>query len=402
MYSWPRVLEHNKGEDIYKADENPAATVATPDARTFDEILLSPLFNGVFAPRLLTATFDSQSTQDRLTVQRFWLLVIQNSKTLCKLRLHRSLNVLARIGSVKFLRNTILSLQQLCDFDNHSDKLNVAEFLDHLPHLQNLMTPTFQLQNNMLHYIKSLPIQLQSITLTGQILARGFFTILAQLPSLRFLRVIGLTWDNITDREIHNVMEGIPIVFRVQIVGVTRLSIEQQDRFKRAAEKVANLETLTTQEVGLLQLVGQSRYEQEQILERLASLRCLQVLDLGFEYRRVDLSNELQPRTDLFEGKKYISYGMPIFDTLELSLDAGLSHLARLQRLEVFGFEGLNHRIGEEELQWIAEAWPRLRVLRGLHPITLKYLRPDRRRDELREYMQELRQDVEQKGAEEQ
>ncbi|OAQ35773.1 hypothetical protein K457DRAFT_132463 [Linnemannia elongata AG-77] len=87
-------------------------------------------------------------------------------------------------------------------------------------------------------------------------------------------------------------------------------------------------------------------------------------------------------------------YGGPIPDTLELSLEAGLRNLGGLKELEVFGFEGLNYRIGERELEWMSEEWPKLRCLRGLQVDVLRGAKPDRRRNELREYMMSMRPDV--------
>ncbi|KAK3841499.1 MAG: hypothetical protein J3R72DRAFT_491393 [Linnemannia gamsii] len=57
----------------------------------------------------------------------------------------------------------------------------------------------------------------------------------------------------------------------------------------------------------------------------------------------------------------YLRYERPITNTLELTLGSGgLERLAGLKRLEVFGFEGVDHRIGEKELSWMVENWPRL------------------------------------------
>ncbi|KAF9924574.1 hypothetical protein FBU30_005492 [Linnemannia zychae] len=76
---------------------------------------------------------------------------------------------------------------------------------------------------------------------------------------------------------------------------------------------------------------------------------------------------------------------------MELSLETGLDQLSDLVELEVFGFEGINHRIGKMEIKWIAAHWPRLRVMRGLQEDSLDMLEPDYERAELRKYMQELR-----------
>ncbi|KAK3841525.1 MAG: hypothetical protein J3R72DRAFT_491418 [Linnemannia gamsii] len=397
-----------------------------------DEQPIPTMFQNVFVAPSPDFKPNSQDTHDRLTVQRFWLLVHQNAHCLCKLRLDRSLNIMARIASVDFLQDMILSLRRLNDFENYSELINVGEFLDRLPHLQTLVTPSFFLPVNAIDITKTTPLKLRSLSLSGQLLTRGFFAILGGLPGLESLRVMGLSWDNVTDQDINKIMDGTPSnlhtleflfsgiqlvptedrilrwlprlhklkalqivaltasdlvkfcplledellkypwaatnleVFRVQIVRVPRLSVEQQGRFERAMEKAALSETLT---------------------------------NLGYEYRQVNWRTERHPRMVMFEGKEYIGYGGPIYDTLEFSLDAGLTALGGLKGLEVLGFEGANHCIGEKELDWMAASWPRLKAVRGLQVDILKRAKPDRRRDELREYMVSIRPDVQHRRA---
>jgi hypothetical protein len=43
-------------------------------------------------------------------------------------------------------------------------------------------------------------------------------------------------------------------------------------------------------------------------------------------------------------------------DTLELSLESGLGLLEALANLETIGFEGVDHRIGKLELEWMAKS----------------------------------------------
>src|SRR5438045_2190596 len=69
---------------------------------------ISTMFQNVFVPPSPDFRSNSQDTHDRLTVQRFWLLVHQNAHCLCKLRLDRSLNIMSRIASVDFLQDMIL------------------------------------------------------------------------------------------------------------------------------------------------------------------------------------------------------------------------------------------------------------------------------------------------------
>lgn len=94
-------------------------------------------------------------------------------------------------------------------------------------------------------------------------------------------------------------------------------------------------------------------------------------------------------------AQSYKDYGDPFPDTLELSLASGLDRLSTLTELEVFGFESVDHRIDEEELSWMAEKWPRLRVMRGLHELEdIPMLMHDGEKWHLRVFMQRLRPDV--------
>ncbi|KAG0374087.1 hypothetical protein BGX24_010851 [Mortierella sp. AD032] len=411
-----------------------------------DEQPIPTMFQNVFVAPSPDFKPNSQDTHDRLTVQRFWLLVHQNAHCLCKLRLDRSLNIMARIASVNFLQDMILSLRRLNDFENNSELINVGEFLDCLPHLQTLVTPSFFLPVNAIDITNTTPLKLRSLSLSGQLLTRGFFAILGGLPGLESLRVMGLSWDNVTDQDINKIMDGTPSnlhtleflfsgiqrvptedrilrwlprlrklkalqivaltasdlvkfcplleeyhewndgvtiephrqfiphlnalapllfgcphlrvidgiqhrmdvsellkypwaatnleVFRVQIVRVPRLSEEQQGRFERAMEKAALSETLTSEEQVLFRLSCRSRDVQHQVLQRLGTLSRLRTLDLGYEYRQVNRRTERDPRMVMFEGKQYIGYGGPIYDTLEFSLDAGLTTLGGLKGLE--------------------------------------------------------------------
>ncbi|KAG9070470.1 hypothetical protein KI688_008006 [Linnemannia hyalina] len=72
------------------------------------------------------------------------------------------------------------------------------------------------------------------------------------------------------------------------------------------------------------------------------------------------------PETILVAGRVYHTMYPPNRTTLKLSLDAGLDPLRTLSRLKVFGFRGVDHRVGKEELDWMATAWPRLERVLGV------------------------------------
>ncbi|KAF9364657.1 hypothetical protein BGX34_000828 [Mortierella sp. NVP85] len=63
-------------------------------------------------------------------------------------------------------------------------------------------------------------------------------------------------------------------------------------------------------------------------------------------------------------------------DGLNLKLEAGLDHLSSLKRLVVFHFEGIWQQMEEQDVRWMAEAWPKLeRVMGRLHHDRMKQQR---------------------------
>ncbi|KAK3840273.1 MAG: hypothetical protein JOS17DRAFT_726624, partial [Linnemannia elongata] len=202
-------------------------------------------------------------------------------------------------------------------------------------------------------------------------------------------------------------------VFRCQIVGLTRLTSHEQallEIIAKVEQQAQSFQPTSSMSVGESEAIlgRQQQYrdrlrttqanQQEQhrrVYDQLAGLRMLQTLDLGYEYRDIYPEQENDSRVKMVDGQEYLRYdGKPISNTLELSIASGLGRLATLTRLEVFGFEGIDHRIGRQELEWIATSWPRLKEMRGLHEDLLPRSEPDRRRDELRRIMQGLRKDV--------
>lgn len=76
-------------------------------------------------------------------------------------------------------------------------------------------------------------------------------------------------------------------------------------------------------------------------------------------------------------------------DSMDFRLKYGLAQLATLKQLEEFRFEGLVLcKMDVDEIQWIANAWKSLRMVRGvLH-------KEKRRRARLESKLRELRPDV--------
>ncbi|KAG0074322.1 hypothetical protein BGZ90_010864 [Linnemannia elongata] len=119
----------------------------------------------------------------------------------------------------------------------------------------------------------------------------------------------------------------------------------------------------------------------------------LRVLELGVD--NVDWYDIMgsDPGRHLVDGRIYYNYFGPTSNTLPLSLESGLDRLRTLKKLEVIGFEGVDHRINIGELAWMAENWPKLQVMHGFQAPDEKdeYALRCPKVKRLREYMQGLR-----------
>ncbi|OAQ28287.1 hypothetical protein K457DRAFT_138752 [Linnemannia elongata AG-77] len=191
--------------------------------------------------------------------------------------------------------------------------------------------------------------------------------------------------------------------FRCQIIGIPRLTIAEQEFLDSTDDEPQltdsnnsndsdSITNNVARKAALFKKKQDSLDVQLQVMDHLAGLTSLTVLDLGYEYRDLaaaQYKKELEPNWTV-----KIEEGEPTLDSLELTLATGLDRLSSLTRLEIFGFEGVNHRIGKQELSWMATAWPKLKVLRGLHEDDLPGVVEDPERTRLREFMRELRVDV--------
>ena len=96
---------------------------------------------------------------------------------------------------------------------------------------------------------------------------------------------------------------------------------------------------------------GQGRLLQQQVCERLGTLVNLERLWLG-----------INP-TMKFHPDVYIR---PKRDGLELTMETGLKSLRDLKKLHDINVRTTEHRIGDEEVQWMKENWPLLQTIQGL------------------------------------
>ncbi|KAG0345076.1 hypothetical protein BG004_003974 [Podila humilis] len=189
-----------------------------------------------------------------------------------------------------------------------------------------------------------------------------------------------------------------------QIIGMERLTEKEEEqaavvlqgiRMSSSSSSSSSSEVLSNEEDNniLLAKVQRIRAKHHAVYDCLSQLSKLKVLDLGYENRNPWTYKSGE--TYEVDGVEYLEYTEePVFDTLELSLDSGLDRLAGLKNLETFGFECINHRVGEAELEWMAKQWPKLRTLRGLQREGLMDIEPCQKREALRTYMERLRPDV--------
>ncbi|KAF9538247.1 endodeoxyribonuclease [Mortierella hygrophila] len=155
--------------------------------------------------------------------------------------------------------------------------------------------------------------------------------------------------------------------------------------------RIAGLDRLTPMEEGTVARIMASGYsdglseEETGVVEKFNRCRAQQ----RGEYKSG--SAEVYVGED---GEEYLRYDPPMFDTLELTLESGLSRLGALKDLEMFGFECLNHKIGKAEMAWMAKSWPKLNLMYGLNDERLYVIEHDKEREALREYFTKLQPNV--------
>ncbi|GJJ69142.1 hypothetical protein EMPS_01488 [Entomortierella parvispora] len=224
----------------------------------------------------------------------------------------------------------------------------------------------------------------------GRAPSAGISNLLVHLPALKSLNMI--------EQYLHvNDLEQKPWAclglenFRCRIVGIERLSGPQQEAYNRITSPGYSVD-LTEDELEVLEQFNRCQRQQRCVYDRLASLTKLKVLDLGYEWRYP--WTHRNGESYVVDGEEYLWYEDPIPDTMEFSLASGLDRLSALKDLEMFGFEGNDHRIGEKELDWMAEKWPKLKLMYGLAEDKLMSIEYDLKKAALRKYMQRLKPEV--------
>lgn len=191
---------------------------------------------------------------------------------------------------------------------------------------------------------------------------------------------------------------------RCQLTGFSRLDRTEQELYLEifgSDPELIDLAETHEEHQDLLENALLCKLQHTQVYKQLALMTRLRTLDLGYEARNIYLGTRTNFRGHLpgqTDGDHYIDYGGTHPGTMSLTLNSGLARLETLVNLEVFGFEGVDQRIGEDEVEWMAASWPKLRVLRGLQEDTLPRIRPDEKKAGLRALMRHLRPDVKHEG----
>ncbi|KAF9334213.1 hypothetical protein BGZ91_010935 [Linnemannia elongata] len=405
--------------------------------------LLSPNFEGVFSPSEIEWRSVEEQKRDWMTAQNFWSLIMVNKATLRTLRLDRSLDSLAHLDT-DFLLDTLATLPHLTELDNTLLKIDIRDVLDRLPSLRSNRSSNHELPFQVL--TKSYD-HLRALEIYNPLPSKTFFSLLSRLPSLEDFRIsefvrrehfvdspesmlnntptrlkglhimsgaahlgprlaeriipwVPLLTSFTIDRLQDETAEALfihcknleTILFRCQIVNVSRLTPSEETMLAHTSPSWLPRpnEALT-----LITKHTQSTTLQKAILSRLGTLTNLRVLDLGYEWRDVWADSRSECPRYTSNSQEYVNYGTPYKNTLELTLSTGLTHLSGLCHLQVFGFEGVDHRIGKQELEWMAIHWPKLKIMRGLQEDDhLVHIEPDPVKTELRRHMEMLRPDV--------
>ncbi|KAG0018843.1 hypothetical protein BGZ82_000314 [Podila clonocystis] len=152
-------------------------------------------------------------------------------------------------------------------------------------------------------------------------------------------------------------------ILRCQIVGIERLAKFEQQRYDVLVQEERDQTEITgqrtTYEDQIVEQMQRSCRQHKLVYWQLSQLSKLRVLDLGLG----------SPRLTEPVGQWGQTPTAPTTfpNSLELTLASGLDQLRSLKKLEVFGMESMNHRMGKAELKWMVHHWPRLEQMHGLH-----------------------------------
>ncbi|KAG0211378.1 phosphatidylinositol-3,5-bisphosphate 5-phosphatase [Mortierella sp. NVP41] len=170
------------------------------------------------------------------------------------------------------------------------------------------------------------------------------------------------------------------------IRGVSRLSPSQEHVLDRMRHE-SRTEPATDEERKAFERRTHSLSVQRQIYQRLACFTDLR--HLALEFTNIAIGSPHKRFASQFDDGVYFrDLGSKVGfipDTLELSLESGLSELATLSRLRSIKFRSLDYRIGMRDLNWMVDTWPLERIV-GLQGVY--FLRSDPQPDaQLKEFV---------------
>jgi len=312
------------------------------------------------------------------------------------LHCHLAGDVASVIGTSLAQTPPVIGLKRLY-FTGTTDR--PTSILPHLPNLTelNIHGMTTEIAAVLIMHCKKIEVvsQIHDPWFIGDVDAGrppsdGIHKLLVHLPALKSLNMIA-SYIHVDDLvQWPWACMGIEKL-RCRIVGLERLNEPREEIYNKISAPGYTTD-LTMEELAVLDQFQRCRRQQGQVYDRLASLTKSKVLDVGFEWRypwtyKGGSGYEV-------DGKDYLRYEGPIPDTMEFSLESGLDRLSALKNLEMFGFEGNNHKIGEKELDWMVEKWPKLNLMYGLAEDKLYMIEYDQKKAALRDCIQHLKPEV--------
>ncbi|KAF9125859.1 hypothetical protein BGW39_007099 [Mortierella sp. 14UC] len=154
--------------------------------------LISPIFDRILSPRSAGGRSLQQQLLDWTTIQRLWLLIQQNSRSLQALGLVR-LDFMCNI-SLQFVYDVLVTLHNLAELTEDAYDLDVDVLLDNLPNLTRFTRREYSYPR-----IRSTHTQLRELDVCGVLSSKAFFALLEHLPSLDTLRFPKICNDNDED-----------------------------------------------------------------------------------------------------------------------------------------------------------------------------------------------------------
>ncbi|KAF9125858.1 hypothetical protein BGW39_007098 [Mortierella sp. 14UC] len=407
--------------------------------------LLSPLLKGVFEPAVgFGRRTETQQPRDWMSHQHLWLLIRQNPN-LNSLQLDYSLHTLSNFTSAEFFNDSMSLLPYLvelqCDgvpkalselLENGCPTSSIyivqgsgrrtmksfadaGQVLDHKP--SNLKQLHFgygseitdeQLAAHLVPWLPKLTVFVE----------RGLMplTVEALRVHCRDLERLGQLWNEYEyypERGCRPEVNEVGLLLRrcprLKSLDKIRVQVEVDEllaypwastSLERISCQVSGVIRLTDTEQTIFNKPGvESGKEDLRVYERFAGMKHLKLLDFGYDYDQLVGNDVITPGQYLshYGGSIHRSatrFMGPFKKTLELSLASGLSLLGGLQELETFRFEGVDHCIGEEELVWMNDHWPRLRTLHGLQAEGFDNPARAQSKEELRVVMKGLRPEI--------